>query len=75
VEKRGTLVTYRITLEDGRVESMDVSVEETPAGARPLVAAATPAWARLGVNQCEHCPLSTDTTPDCPLAVMAAFVR
>lgn len=72
MEKRGTLVTYRITLEDGRVGSMDVSVEETPTGAQPLPVAATPAWARLGVHQCEHCPLSAETSPGCPLAVRLA---
>jgi hypothetical protein len=28
-----------------------------------------PAWTRLDFHQCPHCPLSTSTDPDCPVAV------
>lgn len=34
-----------------------------------------PDWARLGVHQCGHCPLSATQSPHCPLALaMAGYI-
>ena len=72
VETNGITIRYQLTFEDARIEVFDVAVEAAQPGAAPLSGADSPAWVRLNTHKCEHCPLSAETTPDCPLAVRLA---
>ncbi len=54
-------LVYRFSFPDGRTEALD-------AGA-PAPRAGLPAWTELGFHQCTNCPLSTERTKHCPMAV------
>lgn len=66
---------YEFKLEGGddfhfSLEFDDTSFEFIPAVQKE----ALPEWTALAFNKCEHCPLSNDTHPNCPLAVNIATV-
>jgi hypothetical protein len=54
-------LVYRFSFPDGRTESLDAGVEASTS--------ALPAWTELGFHQCANCPLSTQDTQRCPMAV------
>ncbi len=59
-------LTYRYQFNDGSTASFAI---------KPVACsddAGLPEWTMLGFHQCRHCPLSSATTPRCPMAV--AFV-
>jgi hypothetical protein len=55
-------VTYRFNFPDGQREALRVD------GA-PVDDDTLPPWTELGFHQCPNCPLSTETTKRCPMAV------
>jgi hypothetical protein len=59
VKTPGTIVTYRITPDDGRVEPTNVSTAASPARGRRLVASAT-----LALLACAGCAAATDDLSD-----------
>lgn len=61
-------IQYCFKVEEGRQENFEVRLD---AKSLDLVSKPTkdlPAWTRLGVHQCPHCPLHADDHPFCPVA-------
>ncbi len=56
-------LVYRFQFGDGSIKSFPIK-PETDASKADL-----PAWTELGFHQCPNCPLASDTTPHCPMAV------
>lgn len=64
------IVRYTIESEDGSREvfNLDISLPEV---ALPQPdPSALPEWAELDYHKCEHCPLTKETNPHCPVAAL-----
>ena len=60
---------YAFRLADGSQKTFDVALDaRTMAVAQPE-RKTYPPWTALSSNQCPNCPLSTETTAHCPIAV------
>jgi hypothetical protein len=57
-------LVYRFEFPDGRKEALHVDPDAVPGPDAEL-----PAWTELGFHQCLNCPLSSSSTPRCPMAV------
>jgi hypothetical protein len=60
---------YVFTLEDGRSEQFEISLNEKLELEMIQPPDVFPDWARLDSNKCPNCPLDSDTTPYCPAAL------
>ena len=72
-------IGYRFGLKDGRECRFDLSLDPQTLGLIPSPGD-PPQWARLGNQQCPHCPLPAGIHPHCPVArnlapVIAEFVQ
>lgn len=64
------IFTYQFLLSDGRIWSFEVRLDPLTLKQLHSPRAIPPAdRTRLEVSQCANCPLSTDTTPYCPVAL------
>lgn len=59
-------IEYRITLDDEHQFSYRIELNREY---DPELAQRTPAWTRLGHQQCSNCPLSSEQFSHCPAAV------
>lgn len=62
-------IQYRFTLKDSRDEVFDVYLDPDSLDILHQPEENLPDWTALEFHQCPHCPLSSDTHPQCPLAV------
>ncbi|MBS7723941.1 hypothetical protein I0E51_00335 [Pseudomonas lalucatii] len=58
---------YQFRFQDGRKwrHNVELQPQEEDRGPSPL-----PLWTRLDFHQCMHCPLSPESTPNCPYAAL-----
>ncbi len=61
-------IRYSFTLEDGSREVFQLRLDPYTLEQKHDEPADRPSWTALEFHQCSHCPLHTDTTPDCPAA-------
>ena len=67
-------ITYRFKLSDDSTAEFQVTIDRESLEVVRDPEVSTPDWARLDFHKCDHCPLSSDTTPDCPLSASIATV-
>jgi hypothetical protein len=62
-----SVIHYQFRFQDGRKwqHSVELQPQEGSFGPSPL-----PSWTRLDFHQCRHCPLSLESTPNCPYAAL-----
>lgn len=61
--------TYTFDIESGKHVTFLIRLDDETLECLNEPAASLPDWTRLGYNQCESCPLSTDEHEYCPVAV------
>lgn len=59
---------YDFEFSDGRKERFDINLDGATLEPIDPMPALLPNWAKLESNKCEHCPLSAEEHPYCPLA-------
>lgn len=64
-----TDITYRIKLDNNRVETFTFRLDGETFDLAPADTANAPEWTRLEYNQCSHCPLAKEEHSHCPLAL------
>jgi len=66
-------ITYRFRLSDDSTAEFPVTIDRE---SLEIVRSDDPApeWTALDFHKCDHCPLSSDTTPNCPLSASIANV-
>lgn len=62
-------IHYRFNLGNGRDESFDILLDPNTLEIINQPTEELPPWTALEFHQCSHCPFTTDTHPQCPLAV------
>lgn len=67
-------ITYRFKLSDESTAEFSVSIDRETLEVILDEDAVFPAWTRLEFNKCDHCPLSSETSPNCPLSASIANV-
>lgn len=68
-------ITYRFHLPQG-VDEISLSFESDSFLLLHEARQNAPDWARLDFHQCQHCPLTPEDSPFCPLAeVMSGFIE
>lgn len=60
--------TYTFSFENGMEKSFTVRLDGESLSYQPRDTNSHPDWARLEVEQCPNCPLSTDEVKNCPVA-------
>ncbi len=60
---------YHIELEDGQSSHFHIALDPVTLTMETASTAPYPAWTELSYKQCACCPLSSDTTKYCPVAV------
>lgn len=65
---------YTFKLEDQRQEVFILEIDDRSLEINNIDSASAPAWAKLETHQCPHCPLKSDTHPNCPVAVNLSSV-
>jgi len=69
-----TYINYQFLFKDGSEEYFPITLRLTDLSLLPQTSPQQPAWAKLGFNQCENCPLSADKHPYCPIASSLAEI-
>tara|TARA_B100000513_G_scaffold192812_1_gene119479 strand:+ start:389 stop:1084 length:696 start_codon:yes stop_codon:yes gene_type:complete len=64
------LVRYILVSEDGSREVFDLDIDLPQVALRHPEHTELPEWAALDYHQCQHCPLSKESHPHCPVAVL-----
>lgn len=67
-------ITYRFKLSDESTAEFPVSIDRESLEVILDKETVYPEWTRLEFNKCGHCPLSSDTSPNCPLSASIANV-
>lgn len=62
-----SVIHYHFRFQDGRKWQHHVVMQPQECSSGQLQ---LPSWTRLGFHQCKHCPLSPETTPNCPYAAL-----
>jgi len=62
-------IRYTFTLPDGTKEIFDLKLDSKTLKLNGGMIENLPSWTRLDFHQCPHCPLNTDSYPNCPLSV------
>lgn len=62
-------IHYRFTLGNGRDEFFDILLDPDTLEIVNQPTGELPPWTALEFHQCSHCPFTSDTHPQCPLAV------
>ena len=62
-------ITYTFTFGDGKQVAFEFSFEEETFTLVQATRESWPEWTWLDFNRCENCPLSTASTPRCPVAL------
>jgi hypothetical protein len=67
-------ISYQLTFSDSRVERIVLTLDPQSGEIVCEDDYIPPAWAMLGHNQCEHCPLRQDEVIWCPIAKNIAYL-
>ncbi len=62
-------ISYRFNLGDDKSEVFDVHLDPDTLEIINQPSGELPPWTDLEFHQCSHCPFTSDTHPNCPLAV------
>jgi len=62
-------INYRFNLGNGKDEVFDVHLDPVSLEIINQPSGELPPWTDLEFHQCPHCPFTSDTHPNCPLAV------
>ena len=62
-------ISYRFSLANSRDEVFDISLDPDTLEIINQPVDELPPWTALEFHQCSHCPYTSDTHPNCPLAV------
>ncbi len=69
MEENTHWIRYRFDFSDGDSKEFLLELEKPGLRMRSNVTMPLPEWTKLSHHQCPHCPLSTRTVPNCPIAV------
>lgn len=64
--------TYRFRLPDDATAEFVVTIDKETLESVDEFESSLPEWTRLDFNKCEHCPLDSGTSPECPLSARIA---
>lgn len=67
-------ISYTITLKDSAVLHYELHLDDEAYRLKCPEGFTLPTWTRLSVEQCSNCPLTEDTTLNCPTASNIALV-
>ena len=68
------VITYRFKLSDASTAEFAVQIDRDTLEVIREPGLSTPEWTRLDFHKCGHCPLSSETSLDCPLSASIATV-
>ena len=67
-------ISYDFKLPDGTEETFRLELDGMTLELRGNAPESLPAWTKLSFHKCQHCPLTTETHPHCPLAANLANI-
>jgi len=65
-------IQYCFTLKDGSQEIYDLQLDAKNLELQGNMPENPPLWTSLDYHQCPHCPLTTETHPQCPVAAVTS---